>query len=77
MYSNVLGTVQSYCAERHGAVPVSDDHDPAGRCGLDGTAGARQDEPVGGVDGYEVVGLDVGEALQNMKVEGVAHRGHP
>ena len=75
MHSDVAGTVQCDRPERHRAIAVSDHDDPAGAGCLDGSTGLGQDEPVGRVDGHEVVCLEVGKASQEREVEGLAHRG--
>ena len=77
MDSNVLRIVQRHSAERHGAIAVSDDDDPPGGCCLDRSAGLGQDQSIGRVDSHEVVGLEVGEASQELEVDRVVHRGQP
>jgi len=73
MYSNVLGAVQRYRAQRHGAVSVSDDDNSAGGGCLDRSASLGQDKPIGRVDGHEVVCLEIGKPTQDLEVEVVAH----
>jgi hypothetical protein len=73
MYSDVLGAMQRYRAQCHGAVSVSHNDDAAGRRSLDGRASRGKDEPIGGVDSHEIVGLEVGKPTQNLEVKGIAH----
>ena len=56
-------------------VPSRDDLPRGGS--VEGSTSLGEAEPGARIDGHEVVTLNVGKSSQDLKVEGVVHRGQP